>query len=62
MNTIRSLTKADISEILRVQQACYRSELIESAESFLNKLRIWGKGCIGAWDGNRLSGYIIAHP
>ncbi len=62
MIQLGTLAAADIPAVLRVQRACYRDELIESADSFLKKLALYGAGCRGAWTKTRLSGYVFAHP
>ena len=61
MSVVR-LEADDISDVLSVQEECYRSELIESAASFHRKLVLFPEGCFGVRDQGRLTAYIFGHP
>jgi GNAT superfamily N-acetyltransferase len=56
---LRTLTLADIPEILRVQAEAYRADLCEPAESFINKIELFPEGSIGCFEGDALRGYLI---
>lgn len=59
---IRELATADIPEVLRVQDDAYLPQLIESAETFLRKMKLFPAGALGCVDGERLCGYLFCHP
>jgi len=59
---IRQLTEDDILSVLAVQREAYLPQLIEAAEIFLNKLRLFPQGAIGYFVDGRLCAYIFSHP
>jgi GNAT superfamily N-acetyltransferase len=59
---IRQLTEDDILSVLAVQREAYLPQLIEAAETFLNKLRLFPQGAIGYFVDGRLCAYIFSHP
>jgi len=61
MNIIR-LTLADIPSVLEVQQDAYRPELLEIAETFEKKIRLFPFGCLGCWHEGELAAYVFSHP
>lgn len=59
---IRPLKSEDLDKVLRIQAEAYKPELIESRESFLDKLTLYPEGCLGAWKGDHLCAYIFSQP
>ena len=59
---IRPLTCQDLPEILAVQQACYRAELLEREATFRRKLEAFPAGCLGLEREGRLGGYLFCQP
>jgi GNAT superfamily N-acetyltransferase len=62
MTTVKPVSDADINEVLRVQRLCYCPELNEAGSAFLKKKTLFPAGCLGAWDGGQMCGYIFSHP
>lgn len=58
---IRTLTESDIPAVLRVQKEAYRPELIECADTFLHKMRLFPQGALGYFNGE-MGAYIFVHP
>jgi GNAT superfamily N-acetyltransferase len=59
---IRPLTSQDLPEILSVQRACYRAELLEREATFRRKLEAFPAGCLGLEREGRLGGYLFCQP
>lgn len=59
---IRLLTAADIPSVLDVQRESYPAPLIEDESVFLERLRVWPAGMLGAFSGETFAGYAVCHP
>ncbi len=59
---IRELMAGDISSVLEIQREAYIPELLESADTFLNRLNLFPQGALGCFLENHLSAYIFFHP
>jgi GNAT superfamily N-acetyltransferase len=59
---VRTLKQDDVAAVVETQRVCYRPELNESAESYLIKLAIFPDGCLGAFEGSQMAGYLFGHP
>jgi GNAT superfamily N-acetyltransferase len=59
---IRPLTREDLPLVLVVQEDCYPLSLLEDKEIFSCRLHLFPEGCLGAFDGGRLVGYVFSHP
>ena len=62
MIDIRKLAASDLPAVLRIQRECYCIGLRETADSVLVKLATSGTVCLGAWEGDHMYGYLLAHP
>jgi GNAT superfamily N-acetyltransferase len=56
---LRQLALADIPEMLEVQREAYEPSLHEPASSFEEKLTLFPRGAIGAFEGGRLVAYAV---
>jgi GNAT superfamily N-acetyltransferase len=56
---LRQLALADIPEMLEVQLEAYAPSLHEPASSFEEKLKLFPRGAVGAFEGGRLAGYAV---
>jgi ribosomal protein S18 acetylase RimI-like enzyme len=59
---VRTLEADDLDEVLTVQASCYREDLLESRECFIQKILISPSGCLGAFVARRLAAYVFTHP
>ena len=59
---IRQLTPRDLTSVLRIQALAYIPELIESADSFGAKLKLFPAGCLGVFNEDVLCAYVFSHP
>ncbi|MDM7925685.1 MAG: GNAT family N-acetyltransferase, partial [bacterium] len=59
---IRLLTEADLPSVLDVQRESYDDALIEDEAVFLERLRVFPAGMLGAFSGDGLAGYAVCHP
>ena len=59
---IRKLIEQDILAMLDVQRECYPPKLLESTETFLNKMRLFAEGSLGCFSEKRLCAYVFFHP
>jgi GNAT superfamily N-acetyltransferase len=59
---IKQLSVQDIPAVLEVQVQCYIPELNERGDTFLKKLRLFPKGCMGYWQDSLLGAYVFSHP
>lgn len=60
--SIRPLLPEDLAEVTRIQEVCYRDDLIEAAKSFASKISARPSFCFIAEQGNVALGYVIALP
>jgi GNAT superfamily N-acetyltransferase len=60
--SIRGITPADISDVLRVQEDAYIPDLLECANTFSRKLTLFPEGCLGYCLEGRLEAYVFSHP
>jgi GNAT superfamily N-acetyltransferase len=58
----RLISRDMLEDVLLIQRECYKDELVERKETFANMMEVYPKGCIGAFIGNQLVGYIFFHP
>ncbi|MBN2201326.1 GNAT family N-acetyltransferase, partial [bacterium] len=61
-SNIRLLTAADIPSVLETQAESYEAALIEHEAVFLERLRVFPAGMLGALSGETLAGYAVCHP
>lgn len=61
-SNIRLLTAEDIPSVLDVQRESYDGTLIEDEAVFLERLRVFPAGMLGAVSGETLAGYAVCHP
>lgn len=61
-SNIRLLTEADVPSVLDVQRESYDAVLIEHEAVFLERLRAFPAGMLGAFSGDSLAGYAVCHP
>jgi predicted N-acetyltransferase YhbS len=59
---IRALTLSDLQEVMEVQRSAYLDALVEPEASFACKLRLPGSVALGAFEGGRMSAYLLCHP
>ena len=60
--SIRPLESDDISAVLAIQEDVYRPELIETGETFAQKMKLFPSGCLGCFEGDTLLGYVFSQP
>ena len=60
--TIRPLLPEDLAEVTRIQEECYRDDLIEAADSFAAKISAKPSFCFIAEHEGEAQGYVIALP
>ena len=59
---IRPLLVADLAQVTRIQEECYRDELIESADSFAAKISARPSFCFIAEQHGVAQAYVVALP
>lgn len=59
---IQPLTVGDVPQVLEVQKDAYLPQLIESAETFVKKMQLFPRGCLGFFDEGKLLAYVFSHP
>ena len=59
---IRQLTTVDLSQVLRIQAACFLPQLHEREDSFRSKLLLFPQGSLGCFCGLHLAAYVCAFP
>ncbi len=62
---VRRMTAADLPDVLHVQAACYRSDLLESTEAFASRLALSPATCWVATSCDEraaLAAYLFTHP
>jgi ribosomal protein S18 acetylase RimI-like enzyme len=59
---IRGLTLDDVPDVLKIQEECYIPDLLETADTFIKKLRLFPQGSLGCWQREDLTAYVFAHP
>ena len=60
--TIRPLLPEDLAEVTRIQEECYRDDLIEASDSFAAKISARPGFCFMAEQEGVAQGYVIALP
>jgi len=62
MVRLQALRPQDIDAVLDIQSRCYDAAKLESAQSFLAKLRASPTSCFMAWMDDLPAGYLVAMP
>lgn len=62
MLKIDRLKTDDLKRVHEIQQATYPTIFHERIDVFNERLNIFSEGCFGAWDNERLLGYVFSHP
>lgn len=62
MIQVRQLQTDDLPGILDVQRAAYRAELLENGDTFVRIMKLFPRGCLGAFENQQHLAYVFSHP
>lgn len=60
--TIQKLNLTDIDRIMVIQRNAYTAQLIEPADAFLHKMKLFTQGALGYFVEDEVAGYLFCHP